>query len=139
VNVKVAWIAYPLSALASVEIHELQHLLDGLAVAAGGERLPRADLEFRAELRGLRAAPPLARHRRLELLATGGDKSTSNNPYEIANFELLEGFIVALYNNPEVGVSIDRERNYQAQLHLFDTQDIRQLAGLVWEARFGED
>lgn len=44
-----------------------------------------------------------------------------------------------LYNNPEVGVSIDRERNYQAQLHLLDTQDIRQLAGLVWEARFGED
>ena len=128
-----------ISRLAAVEIHELQHLVDSRAVAAGGTPYSRADLESRAELVSLREGPDVASYRTLGTVATGGDPATSSDPYEISNYHLLEGFLRALHLNPEVAPALDRERNYQAQLHLLAAQDIRQLAELVWEAKFGED
>lgn len=128
-----------LSKLAHVEIHELQHLVDSHAVAAGGASYSRADLESRAELTAFIEGPEVTCYRRLALVATGGDKVGSKDPYEISNYDLLEGFVRALYHNPEVATALDRERNYQAQLHVLNAEDIRQLAKLVWEASFGED
>lgn len=116
--------------LLSSTLHELRHVDD--------HRHPgpdRAGREQRAFLTELELAPPPSRYLRLGIVATGGDPTTSGDPYELANLELLVGFLRTVLGDPSLAPQIDRQRNLQAQIHLLEPDEIATIARRVLAER----
>lgn len=121
------------------EIHELQHLLDRRAERDRGAEWTDALSEFRAYLASLRYGSPMVQLDVLATVATGGDKATTRDPYEVANYDLLEELLRSLVLNKGCAPQVDRERNMQAQLHRLDPEDLKLLCGFIWQRRFPEE
>jgi hypothetical protein len=106
------------------------HVLDH-----GNHSLDRSERELRAFLIELELAPVAARYLRLGIIATGGDPSASEDPYEVANFELVAGFVRALANDATLAPQIDRARNLQAQLDRLEPEEIAEIARRIAASR----